>query len=322
MPLPTQPKSLITHLVCDLLKNIVAVSGAFIEESFWSLERVSNNIEFYFMVNDAKRQEYARLKPDFEYAFFRKVFHNDRLRTGFHYTSFESLYYILNGGQLHLNALTGMNDKYETNYVNDFMGKVGVEKYNATSIAYQNSHFIFSLSEVKDQLNQWRLYGDDAKGVLVEFEIDHEANGFNNILFSKVRYDLNLFKLIKTAQNDFKTMFEIGFNLEMIDYWKFFFKHEDYAQEEEIRLMVRNMSGTGHKEFESKFKLNRYGLIIPFIELDCFGQLGSFLKVKRIILGPKVNEPALNKAQIEFMLSKKYPSNDIEVIHSRIEHYR
>lgn len=104
--------------------------------------------------------------------FFYHVFNDKHLSSFYHYTSFESLFYILNSGHLHINALTGMNDRSDVDFVNNHMGKTWENPYHYLTTAYHNAHFIFCLTEAKDQLNQWRLYGDDANGVMIEFTVE------------------------------------------------------------------------------------------------------------------------------------------------------
>ena len=38
---------------------------------------------------------------------------------------------------------------------------------------------------LNDDLNQWRLYGDDCKGVSIEFEMNENKKGLKKVLFKQ-----------------------------------------------------------------------------------------------------------------------------------------
>jgi len=308
--------------VGKLLKVIVSRRDASVEKSLFDKEVIKSNLKISEQTIDGLSKITAELKPSFEYALFRSMFMEKANKSYYHYTSFENLFHILNNGMIQINALTGVNDRSEIDFVNNYMGKKPDNPYQYITMAYHNYHFIFSLSEAKDQLNQWRLYGDDAKGVMIEFETKSPEMPPENVLISKVSYDLNVFDAYKEWKEFIEESTTVSFNLVSMDYWKFFFKNQDYKDEMEVRLIIKNNKSAEHLEFEEKFKLNRYNLIFPYIELQCIGEKAEFLAVKSITLGPKILEPEVNIAQLQYLLSKKYPSLDIPVQRSRISHYR
>ncbi|MES2456851.1 MAG: DUF2971 domain-containing protein [Bacteroidota bacterium] len=319
----------------DNLRNTIAIKlrahiikmtnalGAHLDENFYSIDVISENLILREMVHEGKKITTAYLEEEYEYCLFNNLLYDKYLSKFYHYTSFESLFGILNSGNLHMSSLVGLNDKSEVNFVNNFMGSGFGNPNNPLTIAYHNNHFIFCLSENRDQLNQWRLYGDDASGVMLEFEIDHYNFPTKEMKISKVTYDLGLFALIKEWLEYCKDYLGVGFGFYQIDYWKFFYKNEDYKDENEVRLLIKNFQNEDNPAYvQEYFKLNRHGIIIPFLEINCIGFSNKLIKLKGVMLGPKCAEPELKIAQISYMISKKYPELEIQVSKSRIDHYR
>jgi len=302
-----------------LAAELVAEVDGYFDQNFIATETIE---EVLIVEHAPDNRIIAKLDEDYEYNFFNNLFYDHRLKEFYHYTSFSSLFYIINSGKLHLNSLVGLNDKSEIGLVNNFMGRNAQAKLDPVTMMYHNKHFIFCLSENKDQLNQWRLYGDDAAGVMIEFDIDHYHFAYRNILLSKITYNLKVFEIIKNWLDNCKNELGVHFGFYLIDFWKFFYKNEDYKDEAEIRLLIRNMDGDGHTTFPEQYKLNRYNMIVPYIEIACLGEKASFIKIKNIILGPKFNEADVNIAQLRYVLDVKYPGNEIRLLKSRIDHYR
>lgn len=235
----------------------------------------------------------------------------------------ESLYFILNSGKIHVNSLVGLNDKSEINLVNNFMGRGFANPNHPITIAYHNTNFVLCFSENKDQLNQWRLYGNDGRGVMLEFEIGHHKFQDKDTRISKVTYGLELFGFIKEWLAYCKDDLNVGFGFYQIDYWKFFYKNKDYRDENEVRLLVKNHLNPDRPSFSlEKYKLNGYGIIVPYIEIDCVGADYSLIRLKNIMIGPKCDEADLKLAQIKYMISRVYPEHEIYVERSQIDHYR
>ena len=313
---------LVTDLRVFIVKLIQQVDGH-IDENFYSEEVISQNLIVEEKVNDGIKIISAKLEDEYEYNLFNNLLYDEKLRRFYHYTSMESLYFILNSGKIHLNSLVGLNDKSELNLVNNYMGKGFSNPNHPVTIAYHNTHFVFCFSENKDQLNQWRLYGDDAKGVMLEFDIDHHMFPYRNMKISKVAYSLDLFRLIKEWLAYCKNDLKVSFGFHQIDYWKFFYKNEDYKDENEVRLLVKNPLNPNLPPFtQEKYKLNRYGIIVPYLEIDCVGADHHLIRLKNIMIGPKCAEADLKQAQINYMLSRVYPEYEIHVEKSRIDHYR
>lgn len=316
-------KALLVSKLREMIARMIASIDGYIDENFYSEETISEKLVFSEVEVDGELRLTARLKDDYEYNLFNNLLYDERLNKFYHYTSIENLYHILNTNKIHLNSLIGLNDKSEVNLVNNYMGKAYVNPNHPITIAYHNTHFIFCFSENKDQLNQWRLYGDDGKGVMLEFEIDHHMFPYRNMKISRITYDLKLFDFIKEWLTYCKDELDVSFGFYQIDYWKFFYKNEDYKDENELRLLIKNTLNEDNPVFiKEEFKLNRYGIIVPYIEMNCIGSDSDLIRLKSIMLGPRCNEADLKVAQINYMLCKKHPGYEIHVSKSRIDHYR
>ncbi len=306
--------------ISRLLNNLKASKGDLsISKEDITPENIENNLEWN------SEQTSIHLKPEFEYNFFKGLYNDTCPKYFYHYTSLHSLFFILTSGKIHLSALTGMNDKTEIGFVNQFMDINTVNPHSPISMQYHNEHFIMSFSHKQDDFNQWRLYGDDGKGVCIKFSINPKVPTYKNVLISSVIYDLSDFNLIKNCIQELREQFNIGFGIHALNYWKFFYKHPDYKDENEVRALVNNMNLPHHKVFKPGFKINRYNIIIPFIELDCILPTDTgVLLLEEITLGPKAFEPELNNHQIVHLIQKLYGSKfwNIKVNHSAITHYR
>jgi len=70
-------------------------------------------------------------------------------------------------------SITCMNDKGETSYADKYVG-YGAYANSTTSIKENNDCFILSCcnKDMVDNLTMWRLYGNDGKGVCLEYDVD------------------------------------------------------------------------------------------------------------------------------------------------------
>lgn len=93
----------------------------------------------------------------------------------YHYTSLEALQAIIKNQSLRATSLLMMNDPNELihglDQINNwYHDNLGGKLRNAKNSNF--SAFIFSLSELKDDMNQWEKYGDNHKGIRIGFSID------------------------------------------------------------------------------------------------------------------------------------------------------
>jgi Protein of unknown function (DUF2971) len=104
-----------------------------------------------------------------------------------HYTSLESLYGILNSGEIRLYDLNNMNDPFEFNYI---IKNKNLKLLKEQIEFFKKSLFITSLCafQGKDSFDLWRLYGKNGQGVSIVFEVINNEYNWGDVLLGKVIY--------------------------------------------------------------------------------------------------------------------------------------
>jgi hypothetical protein len=231
------------------------------------------------------------------------------------YTTLETLTAMLQSGKIRMNSIVSMNDKTETDFLEDTTRnyKEDYERDNDKCL-FADKDFITSFTTKIDDLDMWRLYGDNAKGVCMVFKRkDKEKDGLY-----KIRYidpDKEPLKSINSFTNNLKSK-GIRFHLWQLHKYCHFIKHSDYSSEEEYRLLERCEAPDG-------WFINRdNGILTPYIEKDLEPtRKNNFpFQLDEIILGPAMRESKANQMQI-FYLSYQY-ENSIKVSLSMINSYR
>jgi len=143
-----------------------------------------------------------------------------------------------------------------------------------------------------------------------------------NFRVCRIRYEAGLFDLLKEFLTFCKDELKISFGFYQIDRWKFFYKHQDYKEEQEVRLLIKRSGSTQEQYLKEGFKMNRYGIIVPFIELECIEYDYGVIRLKVITFGPKSHEADLKIAQLRYMIARKYPEREIHLFQSGITYYR
>ncbi len=307
--------------VHDLLKEIVEYMKKPIDENLYSVNTIKDNLEQNGFSNSLP---HYNLKDDYEFEFFWHLFSRDLPSSFYHYTSFNAIFEIIKSGKIQISSTVGLNDKYESDLVNQ---KMGVNSGHLITTLNANLHFIMSFSKKNDNLNQWRLYGNDGEGVMLEFALNNPLNYSRKCFVSEVQYDLEIFDIFIVHLKTFNEKYKFNFGLKNINYWKFFFKYKDYADEEELRFMVKNVDSNFHKSNPIFYRINRYNILVPYIEFDLKNENGQDdfpFELKSIMLGPKLKEKEINKLQIENFWLNKYPADPriYTVKQSKILHYR
>ena len=249
------------------------------------------------------------------------------------YCSLESLYQMLSNQTIRLNGLVGMNDKSEYRYAwNTFFGDDESTKEMEEEM---NRTYIMSCSSMnqKDDLEMWRLYGDDGKGVCLIFEVATPNFPF---ILAKTIYEYTRDGKMKIKDTKWEMLKQIvdelkgiGCPLEFSDQnkWLSFLKSGDYCYEQEVRLLYAEPKGT-HKS--KQWVLTKTNSILnPYVEFDLLRKkkgAGNIipLTLQGIILGPKCAEKEVNAKQIENLLLRDDLLNkmNIEVQVSEITNYR
>lgn len=212
------------------------------------------------------------------------------------YTSLENLFMILDTQKQNMCCVVCMNDKCELNYVDD---KISIQYQSVPDDP--NNCFIMSLLPIghEDELTYWRLYGDDASGACIVYQVNQKMlRGLDSCFYlAKVSYE-----------KDDDTHPELDFIKELVDgtfskegkcftfrnwhIWKHFFKSKHFAVEDEIRLLF-----IPNKNYIADFRWikNDASKIVSKMLLFSLHtnsrNAGIFpLSISRVYLGPKISD--------------------------------
>lgn len=301
-------------------------------KSFLSKIKFDTDSSSYYFVDDEGGIS------SFENQFFIKMLGEFKEKKICRYTSLGSIFDTLNYQSFRMNGLVGMNDKTEVNYVESYLNGASkpLNKEHYNTVRAINTRYITSCSGIdrKDDLTMWRLYGDDAKGVCLVYDVK-KRNLNSHVLLQKVKYadrngkhtELEFLKQIKETV-ELNTGFKFEFR--KIGFWKHFFKPYDYSIEEEVRLLVidnRNLN-----KIKTDWVMTyTHSIINPVIDFELNSP--SFpVHLSEIILGPKCAELETNIVQLKEMIRRKKKAipnksilnslTKIKVDLSEITHYR
>ena len=165
-----------------------------------------------------------------------------------------------------------------------------------------NKRYITSFSVLEDNLTMWRLYGDDAKGVCLEFMAEYDTPNLYPVHYEEDNGVQNRVAQLKAELASSNLQFKF---LSLERKWQYYMKPACFSEEKEIRLLIEDVK-------PKKWDLPSTGVIKPYIECGLFESAKDAepfpLKLERIILGPNMKEQARNKHQIELMVqSMLYP---------------
>ncbi|MBR3653943.1 MAG: type I restriction enzyme HsdR N-terminal domain-containing protein [Elusimicrobia bacterium] len=236
------------------------------------------------------------------------------------YVSLETAFRILESKKIRMNGIVGMNDSTES----DFLEKILYDGILKTEDLQEMANNIYIMScstkDCIDKLTQWRLYGDDARGVCLVFKIKRKALA-SDFKLGKIYYQnadkpsqaiSNIKEFLDSVYKE--TLFPFMFR----NFHEFahFFKPEDYKNEKEVRLLCINKEMENKKWFLSK-PLN---VVNSYVEMPLLD--GNFpLDLSQIYLGPKCPEREVNQSQLKTML-KEMGRDDVGVILSEVDCYR
>lgn len=266
----------------------------------------------------------------------------------FHYTSVGTLLKIIDNGlndRICLRATNArfFNDPYEYKFALSLL-KSSMVKYekeksikNKLSQKIENklfdnlsliagNPFLLSLSEKSDELDMWRTYGVDGKGVsigldkdmLLEYSKDERNTNTrlynciydkNKIIKGLIKYWEHLYDKIKVNETS-TSIGSFNFVFNIIDF-SFQFKREEYKSEKEWRLCKNELNSKNYKFIE------RDGVIIPFIEYYFPKEI-----IKKIIIGPCSNKQLTKESIVTLLNSREYKLPDNSVIISKVPYRR
>lgn len=254
------------------------------------------------------------LNPEFEEKLLNTLLSVDTSRTVFHYTSLEACFNIIQTLMIRTTCIVGLNDKSEINFSDLSDVK---EPYSEKRIDRFHERFIFSLTQLRDNLNQWRLYGDDGRGVCLHFRYKSSIID-NYFVFNKIFYGKGYIEFLRELRDSILKIKNLRFvTSDKFFTYRYFFKNEAYKEEEEIRLMFLN----NLKKKEEYWYLNRYNILNTYLPFQLKGS--DFpLELWGLTLGPKCPHIELNEAQIRKLIKEKYVVRGFKIYRSRIDCYR
>lgn len=251
------------------------------------------------------------------------------------YTSLASLFRTLSEKHQSMYSTVCMNDKTENDYAQKFISEatplsnvISRLQTRTSSLNSETLSFILSGSRMnkKDDLNMWRLYGDDSKGVCLWYKVDDELP--EHFFLARVSYAKNgtHAELSYLSSKTGKGVCGRNFELRNLNSWLHFFKPSEYSVEEEVRLLYEMNDGSLLDTTNGKWIYNTSnGIIAPIIRFPITKADCKFpLVLERIVLGPNLKEHSINKEQL--LLMCKYGqikvTENFEITYSDIKSYR
>lgn len=254
-----------------------------------------------------------------EQEIFRSLFSLQSNNVLYHYTSFDTLLHIINSQKLKFSGVTGFNDANELRSKSTIIGNGIKNPFNKKRMDIINKRFVFSLSKRKDDLNQWRLYGNDGKGICLGFKLDLSKYTDSTIYAGEIHYENTvrdfLIELIEYTKQEWPIPFDINHSSK----WGYFLKGYEWKDEQEVMVFIVKPSNYQITDI-NQWSTNSYGILYPSIFVDL---KDSSLELSSIILGPKCPSPELNKTQISTVLKTCHkPWSSIPITISNITSYR
>lgn len=261
--------------------------------------------------------------PEKEDELFLAVLGEIKEKRLYRYISRLSLDYLIGEGTHAMSSITCMNDKTECYYASDYLTEENIVPSKSNRcldylINYDDFITSFSLCN-PNELTMWRLYGDETKGVCVEYEFANKKlpKGFYLAPVSYPQEDgnhieLNFIKFILSELFDYHKLISLHWQV-----WQRFFKPFGFKVEREIRLLFHPQSTT----FEKVKWIFANGIYSPIYLFSIKKDNGDYpLEITRIVLGSKFPAHDVNKELIERRLSEFGLS--VKVDTSEIDYYR
>ena len=271
------------------------------------------------------------LKTDAEDEFFKILLQHDVNDDDYkhicRYTSLNSLFLTMKNGNHVMLSITCMNDKGETSYADKYVG-YGAFANSSNAIKENNDCFILSCcnKDMVDNLTMWRLYGNDGKGVCLEYEVDLSKIDNKEFFFAPVSYGTGMnehpaLDYIQKIRHWKKSGWCFEFKRWYI--WKHFFKSHLFKEENEVRLLfIWTEKSTDMVEWIMDSSNNIASRLCKFPITG--GRLP--LSLTNAIIGPKCRELGCNVDQFNYMnkQQKTMPESWLKpaVRSSKIEDYR
>jgi len=273
-----------------------------------------------------------------------KHFHNSN-ELLYHYTNLEALLGILENDHFRLSNVYYMNDPEELNYGLNLFSKIYNKnfkndfekiKYIQINNDYKYSNvFALSLTSSFDSLPQWRMYGNNGYGICLGIDLTKIEDKPRQVIYSEEKQEevINQFfkYYIEITKNNLKEIKEFkleesyyNFFTSLSQYYSSLLKNKTYSSEDEYRVTIIPdlFSDTNSIEKAMKFRISN-NIVIPYIESNCGKLAINSKKIKKIIIGPKIDFE-LNEYSLKEFLNKNnkldiFNKFNIDILKSEIK---
>lgn len=257
-------------------------------------------VEENFIFNNSTGD--VEFKKNIEDSFFKALLPQMNVSKVCRYTSLNNLFLLLEGRHHCLCSLTCMNDIGETSYADNWIG-YGAYAETYTTIKENNNSYILSCcaSNKIDDLTMWRLYGQNAMGTCLVYDVKEKFIDNDSFFFAPVSYGQSekkheeldfIWKILRWKKNGWK------FKFNRWHIWKHFFKSYLFKDEQEIRLLYIRSEKS---DIERKWIMDSSNSIASSLCLFEIGNSNFPLSLSSAIIGPKCPQQASNIAQFNYM---------------------
>jgi hypothetical protein len=250
----------------------------------------------------------------------------------YHYCSLQSFFGIVNSDSLHLSLSKYSNDPNESKIGENVLKKIfnsdieekeknllqnAIRIIESKQFNFFENAFVFCMSEKVDDLNQWRIYSDNGRGVVLKINSEYyQTKKIDQILdkeflkgprndelyLDKCIYDMDSqVSLVKRLVKIFSLLFlmealgkdTVAYSfLNYLSFISAFFKNESFKDENEWRLICFPIIQQHINQFKYKisYKIKR-SVIIPYVEMPIESKNDKILVDKVVLGGRTVNTP-------------------------------
>lgn len=149
-----------------LMKSFIAEAITQWDISLMKRLQTKDQLEKRIIIDQSSKIIYL----DNELDIFYDMFKPSSSSIWYHYTRFNTLLDILKSNKLRFSGVAGLNDAKEMRSKSDVFGKKIKNPFSDYRMKIINNRYVFCMSKRGDDLNQWRLYGDDGKGICLGFK--------------------------------------------------------------------------------------------------------------------------------------------------------
>ena len=289
-----------------------------------TIENCKNNLNESFYLYQSK----FMLSKGFEDNLFLSILGPCNEKKLYRYTSFQTLSYIMNEGTHAMSSIACMNDRSECFYADDiihYSPQKDPQKTNENediSILLNYDNFITSFSSFSPQkLKMWRLYGNDGKGVALEYDIE-KLKLPADFYLAPVSYPSEEGKHIELEFIKYliiEKFFGHCLLFKRWNIWQRFFKPLDYKEEQEIRLLYSSQDDKDRK-WGTLNGIYSPLAVMSICKQKCDTPKMYPLSISKVFLGPLFPGSSINKLMIEERFRELGLKIDVEL--ADIKHYR